>query len=159
MSFEMKPEIKTVLKKMDFVNRYTMLSEQFRGNSNDVSDGLDDYDPEKVREILTHLGYDATFDDKEKFFKVGVVRESSNYEIWFNMVLEYGITEFVWVVFHDFEVRLGSPWSTYPRFLINSDARIKNPVYRSYEELEEILEKALIMYEDFKRHLIHLYSD
>lgn len=39
MSFEMKPEIKTVLKKMDFVNRYTMLSEQFRGNSNDVYHG------------------------------------------------------------------------------------------------------------------------
>lgn len=59
MSFEMKPEIKTVLEKIEFVNRYKVLSEQFRGNSNDINDRLENYDIEKVNEIFTKLGYDA----------------------------------------------------------------------------------------------------
>lgn len=156
MSFEMKPEIKTVLEKIDFVNRYKVLSEQFKGNPNDINDRLENYDIEKVNEIFTKLGYDTTFDYKEKFFKVGVV---DNYTIWCNIILEYGMTEFIWVVYHNNEVRLGSPWSVYSRLLIDPNERIKKPVYRSYEELEEILKEAFLMYEDFKFNLINLYSE
>lgn len=159
MSFEMKPEIKTVLEKIEFVNRYRVLSEQFRGNPNDINDRLDSYDIEKVNEIFTKLGYDVAFDNKEKFFKVGVVDNSSNYTIWFNIILEYGMTEFIWGVYHNNEVRLGSPWSVYSRLLIDPSERIKKPVYRSYEELEEILKEAFSMYEDFKFNLINLYSE
>lgn len=159
MSFEMKPEIKTVLEKIEFVNRYKVLSKQFRGNPNDINDRLENYDIEKVNEIFTKLGYDAAFDNKEKFFKVGVVDNSPNYTIWFNIILEYGMTEFIWVVYHNNEVRLGSPWSVYSRLLIDPSERIKKPVYRSYEELEEILKEAFSMYEDFKFNLINLYSE
>ena len=159
MSFEMKPEIKTVLEKIEFVNRYKVLSEQFRGNPTDINDRLENYDIEKVNEIFTKLGYDVAFDNKEKFFKVGVVDNSPNYTIWFNIILEYGMTEFIWVVYHNNEVRLGSPWSVYSRLLIEPSERIKKPVYRSYEELEEILKEAFLMYEDFKFNLINLYSE
>ncbi|MGG0724332.1 hypothetical protein [Bacillus mycoides] len=158
MSFEMKPEIKAVLEKIRFVDRYKNLSENFRGNPNDLNDRLEDYDIEKVNEIFKRLGYVATFDKKEKFFKVGVIDNSPNYMIWFNIILEYGMTEFIWVVYHNDEVRLGSPWSVYSRLLINPRERIKKPVYRSYEELEDILKEAFLMYDDFKSELISVYS-
>lgn len=159
MSFEMKPEIKAVLEKIEFVDRYKKLSEHFRGNPNDLNDRLDDYDIEKVNEIFKRLGYVATFDKKEKFFKVGVIDNSPNYMIWFNVILEYGMTEFIWVVYHNDEVRLGSPWSVYSRLLIDPRERIKKPVYRDYEELEEILEEAFLMYDDFKSELINVYNE
>ncbi|MGG0656881.1 hypothetical protein [Rummeliibacillus pycnus] len=37
MSFEMKPEIKAVLEKIEFVDRYKKLSEHFIGNPNDLN--------------------------------------------------------------------------------------------------------------------------
>lgn len=159
MGLEMKPEIKKVLEKIEFINRYKVLSEQFRGNPNDINDRLGNYDIEKVNEIFTKLGYEAAFDNKERFFKVGVVDNSSDYMVWFNVNLEYGMTEFIWVVYHKNEVRLGSPWSVYSRSLIDSSVRIKKPVYRNYEELEEILKTAFLMYEDFKFELINLYNE
>ncbi|MEC2057624.1 hypothetical protein I6J18_12455 [Peribacillus psychrosaccharolyticus] len=57
------------------------------------------------------------------------------------------------------EVRLGSPWSDYPRLLIEASKRIKKPVYKSYEELEEILKEAFLLYEDLKFGLINLYNE
>lgn len=156
MSFEMEPQIKTVLEKIEFVNRYKLLSDRFRGNPNDVNDRLENYNLGKVNETFAKLGYDAAFNSKEKFFKVGVVIDSTNYTIWCNVILEYGMTEFIWVVYYNNELRLGSPWSVYSRLLIDPNERIKKPVYRSYEELEEILKEAFLMYEDFKFNLINL---
>ena len=158
MSLEMKSEIKLVLEKIDFVNKYKKMSERFKGNPNDLNDRLDEYDVEKVIEIFNSFGYQATFDKKEKFFKLGVVDNSPKYMIWFNIILENGMTEFIWVVYHNNEVRLGSPWSVYSRLLINSKERIKKPIYRSYKELEEVLKEAFYMYEDFKRELLNIYN-
>lgn len=159
MSFEMKPEIKAVLEKIEFVDRYKKLSKRYNGNPNDLNDRLDEYDIEKVNEIFKGLGHVATFDKKEKFFKVGLIDNSPNYMIWFNVILEYGMTEFIWVVYHNDEFRLGSPWSVYSRLLIDPGERIKKPVYRSYEELEGILEAAFLMYDDFKSELINVYNE
>ncbi|EJQ45437.1 hypothetical protein IEE_02318 [Bacillus cereus BAG5X1-1] len=104
------------------------------------------------------MGYVATFDKKEKFFKIGVLDHSPNYMIWFNIILEHGMTEFVWVVYHNNEVRLGSPWSVYSRLLMNASERIKTPVYRNYIELEEILKEAFLMYDDVKSEISNVYS-
>ncbi|EOO34318.1 hypothetical protein IIU_02545 [Bacillus cereus VD133] len=134
MNVEMKPEIKEVLRKIKFVDRYKKLSGNFSSNLNDLNDRLEDYDIEKVNEIFIRLGYAATFDKKEKLFKVGAVDHSPNYMIWFNIILEHGMTEFVWGVYHNNEVRLGSPWSVYSRLLMSTSERIKTPVYRNYME-------------------------
>ncbi|MBA4538330.1 hypothetical protein H1Z61_14600 [Bacillus aquiflavi] len=156
MSFEMKPEIKATLKKIEFIDRYKEMSNRFNGNPDD---SFENYEIEKVIEIINTLGYDASFDKKENFIKVGVVDNSPNYMIWFNIILEYGMTEFIWVVYHNNEVRLGSPWSVYSRLLIDPSERILEPVFRNYIELEEILKEAFLMYEDFKCELINLYNE
>ncbi|PLR73612.1 hypothetical protein CYJ37_08760 [Bacillus sp. UMB0728] len=158
MSMEMKPEIKMALENISFEDRYRSLSARYKANSNDMEDRLESYEKDKVEEIFNSLGYPAKFDKREKFFKLGVEYKSPDYKIWFNISVELGMTEFIWVVYHENEVQLGSPWSIYSRFLNPSGQRIKKPVYRSYEELEEILKEAILMYEDFKRELIKIYS-
>ena len=66
------------------------MSGNFSSNLNDLNDRLEDYDIEKVNEIFIRLGYAATFDKKEKFFKVGALNYSPNYIIWFHIILEHG---------------------------------------------------------------------
>ncbi|MEC2077219.1 hypothetical protein [Metabacillus fastidiosus] len=156
MSFELKPEIKTSLEKIRFVDRYKEMSNRFNSNPDD---SFENYEIDTVIEIIKNLGYDVSFDKKENFLKVGVIDNSPNYKIWFNIVLEYGITEFIWVVYHNNEVRLGSPWSVYSRLLIDPSERITAPIFRNYKELVEILKGAFVMYEDFKIELINLYSE
>lgn len=158
MNVEMKPEIKEALKKIKFVHRYKKLSGSFSTNPNDLNDRLEDYDMEKVNDIFKRLGHTATFDKKEKFFKVGVIDHSPNYMIRFNIILEYGMTEFIWVVYHNNEVRLGSPWGVYSRLLVDPSEKIKTPVYRNYKELEEILKEAFLMYDDFKSEISSVYN-
>ncbi|WP_235822734.1 hypothetical protein [Cytobacillus massiliigabonensis] len=68
------------------------------------------------------------------------------------------MTEFIWGVYRNNGVRLGSPRTVYSRFLMNPCKRIKKPVYRSYKELEEIVKEAVLMYEEFKSELIHTYT-
>ncbi|MBP3040372.1 hypothetical protein J9303_12845 [Bacillaceae bacterium Marseille-Q3522] len=155
---EMKPEIIEVLKKIDFPTRYKKLSDSSRENGKDVKDRMYEYDVEKIKEILNDLGYEASFDKKEKFFKVGVVDHSPRYSIWFNLILEGGRTTFVWTVFRNKEVRLGRPWIAYSKHIENPNEKIRTPVYRSYKELEVILREAFVLYEDFKRELIAIYE-
>ncbi|MEM5601668.1 hypothetical protein AAHB61_15975 [Bacillus cereus] len=69
MNVEMKPEIKEVLKKIKFIDRYKKLSGNFSSNLNDLNDRFEGYDMEKVNEIFIRLGYAATFDKKEKFLR------------------------------------------------------------------------------------------
>ena len=70
------------------------------------------------------------------------------------IILRYGIAELVWVVEEGGVLLLGAPWSTYSRRLIDVNYRIKNPVFGTYEDLEEILKIVFEMYEDFKRALM-----
>lgn len=158
MNMEMKPEIKMALKNISFEDRYRSLSARYETNPDGIEDRLESYDKDKVEEILNSIGYPAKFDKREKFFKLGVEDNSPDYKIWFNISVELGMTEFIWVVYYKNELQLGSPWSIYSRLLNPSGQRIKKPVYRSYEELEEILKEAILMYEDFKRELIKIYS-
>lgn len=69
MAIEMKPEIKKVLEKINFIDRYQAMSNRFRENSNDLVDRLGSYNIQKVIEVLKHFGYEATFDYKERFLK------------------------------------------------------------------------------------------
>lgn len=52
MAIEMKPEIKKVLDKINFIDRYQKMSERFRGNPNDLDDRLGSYNNQKVIEVF-----------------------------------------------------------------------------------------------------------
>lgn len=64
------------------------------------------------------------------------------------------MADLVWVVRENGELLLGEPWGIYSRRLIDANYRIKKPVFRTYEDLEDILKVAFGMYEDFKKALM-----
>ncbi|MFT0602114.1 hypothetical protein CQZ91_05805 [Bacillus cereus] len=157
MNLKLKPEIETALKKIDFVNRYTELSSFSRENY-DAEEIIPNPNIEEIQQILEKLGYKSVYDKKEKFFKVGELGDKKENLFYFHIGIKVNVLDFTWVVYHNDELRLGSPWSLYSRLLISPDTRIKPVLFSDYDSLEKILKIALGMYEDFKQELIPIYS-
>ncbi|MED2836673.1 MULTISPECIES: hypothetical protein [Bacillus] len=154
MAYDLELEIKEVLEKIDFVERYKSLSEKFPDRTNT----FENYENEKAIEIFESLGYKARFMKKENFFIVGEVKNKDIYTFRFNISLKYGLVEFIWSARHNGEVRVGNSWDMFVKVLSNGSERLPAVCFHSYEELKEIMKIAFEMYEDFKRELIPIYS-
>lgn len=157
MTLELKPEIKEALIEMDFVEKYKSLSEKYSSEKVKNEDRLIYYDIDEVIDTIKDLGYDSHFEKKEKFFQIEETHEDKCV-FNFNIGLDTGMADFVWVVKYDGDLKLGSPWSIYSRLLIDSNYRIKKPIFSDYEDLEEILKIAFSMYEEFKTILLTIYD-
>ncbi|MEI5924662.1 hypothetical protein ACK3XG_03425 [Bacillus sp. TD10] len=118
MNLKLKPEIETALKKIDFVNRYTELSSFLRENY-DAEEIIPNPNIEEIQQILEKLGYKSVYDKKEQFLKVGELGDKKEILFYFNIGIKINVLDFTWVVCHNDELRLGSPWSLYSRLLIS----------------------------------------
>lgn len=147
---ELHPRVKDALIRMGFIARYEELSEQFSAGRMPPSERLIYIDGEMVLEMLRDLGYEPSFHAKEKFYKIKE-EQAGTFSFGFHILLRDGMATFVWVVRESGEVLLGSPWSVYSKIMGGAGHRIKTPVFGSYEDLEELLERAFGMYENFKR--------
>ncbi|MEC2711555.1 hypothetical protein P9Z56_18075 [Bacillus cereus] len=154
MAYDLELEIKEVLEKINFVERYKALSKQFPDRENT----FENYENEKAIEIFESLGYKARFMKKENFFIVGEVKNKDSYAFRFNISLKYGVAELIWEAWHNDEVRVGDPWDVFIRLLSNDMGKVPVLYFHSYDELKEIMKIAFEMYEDFKRELIPIYS-
>ncbi|PFW30101.1 hypothetical protein COL07_10905 [Bacillus cereus] len=154
MAYDLEPEIKEVLEKIDFIQRYKALSKQFPDRENT----FENYENEKAIEVFESLGYKARFMKKENFFIVGEVKNKDFYTFRFNMSLKYGLVEFIWSARYNGEVRVGNSWDMFVKVLSNGSERLPAVCFHSYDELKEIMKIAFEMYEDFKRELIPIYS-
>jgi len=150
---KLNPEIEEALVKIDFVKRYEELSGLYSDKRTPDSKRLEYVDGEEVMDIIHNLGYTPCFDKREKFFYIKK-EKIGDFIFGVNIKLQYGAAELVWVVRKTGEVLLGSPWSTYSKRMINHEYKIKDPVFSSYEDLEEIFQITFQMYEDFKKALI-----
>lgn len=148
----MNPKIKDALLKINFVERYEKLSAQFSVAKTPANDRLIYIDGEEVMEMIQAAGYSPRFNPKEKFYKIEE-EHIGKYIFGIHIILRDGRVELVWVVKENGTLLLGAPWGTYSRRLINTNYRIKPPVFGTYEELEAILKIVFEMYEDFKRAL------
>ncbi len=74
MAYDLEPEIKEVLEKIDFIQRYKALSKQFPYRENT----FENYENEKVIAVFESLGYKARFMKKENFFIVGEVKNKKH---------------------------------------------------------------------------------
>lgn len=147
---ELNPKVKEALIKIDFIKRYEELSHKYDSNRTPDEKRLVYIDGEEVMETIAKLGYEPLFDSREKFFYIK--KESvDNYEFGFNIILQDGSADLVWIAKENEELILGSPWSVYARRLINPQYRIKRPIFGSYDDIDEILKTAFQMYEDFKK--------
>jgi hypothetical protein len=155
MSFDLKPEIKKILSTIDFVKRYEHMSENSRAIAGEAV-----FSPsvEETIQIINGLGYEAVYDKKERFYKVGIIENLPTYRIWLNIILRSKVAEFVWVVYHNDEIRLGSPWGVYPRLLISPDCIIKPPLYSTRSDFEQLMKAAFELYEEFKQAVIEEYQ-
>ena len=151
---ELTPIIKDALIKIDFINRYEALSNKFTAQNVPSSERLVSIDGEEVMEMISKLGYYPIFDAKEKFYKIKL-EEIDRFTFGVHIILQCGMADLVWVVKENDELILGAPWGTYSRRL-GADYRIKKPVFKDYDELEEIIKTSFEMYEDFKKVIIKL---
>lgn len=150
---EWNPKIKDALLKINFVERYEKLSARFSVAKTPLDDRLIYLDGEEVMTMIQAAGYSPQFNTKEKFYKIKE-EHIGKYTFNIHIILRDGMVELVWVVKENGVLLLGAPWSTYSRRLIDVNYRIKNPVFGTYEDLEEILNIVFEMYEDFKRALM-----
>ncbi|MDA2643435.1 hypothetical protein [Bacillus cereus] len=154
MAYDLELEIKEVLEKINFVERYKALSEKFSNSENT----FENYENEKVFEVFETLGYKARYNKKADFFIVGEVKNKDSYAFRFNISLKYGVAELIWEAWHNDEVRVGDPWDVFIRLLSNDMGKVPVLYFHSYDEFKEIMKIAFEMYEDFKRELIPIYS-
>jgi hypothetical protein len=144
---QLYPELKPVLEGIDFVNRYKAISEKY---SFDSKESLEKYSIDEVIKIIESLGYTVKYVKSENFFKV--LEKIPPYQFQFNIILKYGIVEFIWDVLRNGErLQLGGPWSLIKKLVTpDQDEIVILPVFRNYEDLKSILKEGFAMYEDFK---------
>lgn len=147
---ELNQKIKEAFIKIDFVKRYEELSQRFNAEKTPSSKRLIYIDGEEVMETIQTLGYNPQFDAREKFYKIKE-EKIGEYTFGVHIILRDGMVDLVWVVKEGKELILGAPWGTYSRRLIDSNYRIKKPIFATYEDLDEILKISFDMYEDFKK--------
>ena len=70
MAYDLELEIKEVLEKINFVERYKALSEKFSNSENT----FENYENEKAIEVFESLGYKARY-NKSRLFIVGEVKQ------------------------------------------------------------------------------------
>lgn len=150
---ELNDKVRRALINMDFIKRYEELSNRFSSERTPSNERLEYVDCDEVIDMLLGLGYTSRFVKKEKFFQIKE-EQIGTVTSGFHIILRDGMADLVWVVRENGELLLGEPWGIYSRRLIDANYRIKKPVFRTYEDLEDILKVAFGMYEDFKKALM-----
>lgn len=152
---ELKPKIKRALLDIDFVTKYEQISKHYNDKRTPSTERLRYFDGEIIIETISHHGYIVNFELKEKYFKIKET-QMGNYTFSANMILDNGMVDLVWIVKESGNLILGLPISEYSRLLIESNYKIKKPIFGTYEDLDEIFIKCLKIFEEFKITLISL---
>lgn len=146
-------KIKKVLENVNFIGRYENLSNAFNDIKTPTNERLRYIDGEIILGSIIELGYEADFEPKEKFFRIREI-VCNDYVFGCHIILYNGMIDLVWVVKEKDSLLLGLPLSEYSRLIINTQYRIKKPIFGTYEDLDEILRINIEIFEDFKKSLI-----
>lgn len=142
-----------IYNKINFANRYEVLSNNFQ-----FEDRLK-YSNEEVLSLILRLNYKAKHVRKNNFFTVE--EKIDGMKFYLNICLKYSNVELI----------IGATHIIYDQFITGSvfcglysdikyaegielEKNIRDPKFRNYEDLEQILKVALSIYEDFKTELI-----
>jgi|GEM_PF-6315113 len=135
---EVNEVLKDILTKINFLERFRKL---YYLHSN--VDSMDSPDIGLVCEKIQARGYDCKYFKKNKFFKV-TNKEKKYTSLHF--AVEYGIAEFIL----NASIKGDECGKTFSMLTVaaGSDERVKNPYFKDYEELDEILDVGFSIYED-----------
>ena len=147
---EFNPVIKKTLQRINFVERYKKLSNEYNETRTPLNKRLRYIDGEIVLDSLAQLGYKAHFESKEKYFWIEEV-QIGTYTFSGNMILDGGLVDIVWIVKENGNLILGLPIGEYSRLMIAPNYKIKKPIFGTYEDLDEIVESVFKLFEDFKK--------
>ncbi len=148
---------------VNYYERYKKLSSDY--NTEEVR--LEKTDKKVVLEIFKKLGYsNVKYITSESFYQLR--EDFSGYKFYFHTSLKYGLVELIFGKSRTEEERkteemIGGVASEVCKLIeINkssiTEGYIKKPRFRTYEELEEILESAFSLYEDLKSEFIKTYK-
>lgn len=145
-------KVVAVLEKIHFVKRYERISNTFNSAKTPLKERLRYIDGENVMECLARLGYQANFESREKYFWIEEV-QIGIYTFSSNIILANGMADIVWIVKERGKMILGLPIGEYSRLLIHPTYKIMKPIFGTYTDLDEILEAAFKLFEDFKKEM------
>jgi len=145
---DIHPDILPVLQQINFASRYKSLCDRY----SNFNGRLKQYDRDLIQEFYNKKGLKASFNKKERFFKV--IEPIGDYKVQFNTIPENGFLQFVW------DIKKGSErynlawgvWESITKELLNLESG--KPMFTSIEELEVILSEAFLIYDDFKKGLL-----
>ena len=143
----------SIYKNINFISRYEILSNTFQ-----FEDRLE-YSNEEVLNLLHNLGYKAKYVKSNDFFKVE--EKTNGVKFYLNICLKYSNAELI----------IGATDTEKDKFItgdvfgglfrdikyvegIDLEENIRDPKFRNYEDLEQILKEAFSIYEDFKTELL-----
>lgn len=155
----LKEEIKRVLNHIDFVRRYEELSREYAASVIPYDERLLDVNINDVLDVISDFGYKASYDKREKFFKVKCLTNQSM-DLHFNLhlILKGGVVDIIWDVEHSGVVELGPSLGYLPILIDKENNPITMPGILSYRELKEILAKVFELFQEFQNLLILEYS-
>lgn len=151
---KLDPRVQKALFEIHFIQRYEGLSNSYDEKRTSDDQRLEYLDLETTMDCITNLGYSASFDGKEKFFKTND-EQIGVYKFRIHIVLSVGMVDFIWVVQENGKYILGDPVGIFTRLMIHPDYRIKKPIFGEYEDLDEIFQIGFKMFEDFKEALVN----
>ncbi len=137
-----------VLEAIDFAGRYIALCR----DHDDFTNRLTKYDKNFIEQLFETNGLPYNYLKGEKFFQVKEL--VGEFEVHFKVVPSNGFIQFLFSVIHGKErlqVAMGM-WEVISRAL--KGEVVKKPIFTSIEELEEILQEAFSIYDDFKKGLL-----
>jgi hypothetical protein len=146
-------EIKNALIKMNVVERYLKLSQDYSIDSDDM---FENYDIEKVLKIFNDLGYDAKYNKAEQFFKI--ITKIGKLKFQINISLKYGVSEIIWCAWQEKDLLIGTPLGRIVKLISGDTKNIKLPSFKDYDDLKLLLNDSLIMYGEFVELVTEAYS-
>lgn len=142
-----------IYKNINFIVRYETLSNSFQ-----FEDRLD-YTNDNVLNLLNVLGYKAKYVKSNNFFKIE--ERINGLKFYLNICLKYSNAELIIgavdIVSDHFIT--GSVFGRLYKLIkyaegIDLQENIRDPKFRTYEDLEAILKETFSIYEDFKKELL-----
>ncbi len=154
-------KLMSVYNNINYYSRYKDLSEKYFTEE----ERLEKIDKKIVLNILSDLGYTGKYNSRESFFQIQ--EDFRNKKFYFNINLKYGLVELIFGLLDDIDEEKnqiigGTACGVCELIEINkgqeSNEYIKDPRFRTYEELKEILKEAFSLYEDLKKEVVKIYS-
>ncbi len=137
-----------ILQEINFANRYKAICEKH----SDFENSMNDYNRDFIKDYVTSKGIKVAYIKSESFFKV--IENVGGLKVQFNIIPKRGFLQFVWDVTKGGD-RLNLGWGMWESITRELERiEVKKPLFTSIEELEEILQEALSIYDDFKKGLL-----